>query len=350
MVDERTPRLRLERLLDAARRLADPSHPAGQALRNRLLEAGSLSLPGIVAALELCLETEPAEDDLRQLLATTPRTGRAHVLLSGSVCTAALRAIAIAVASSERVWVRASRRDPALAGALHELVPDLFQLVPELRPEPGDHVWAYGSDETLAVVQRSLPRGVWLHAHGHGFGAALIDSRGITDEEARAIALDTVLFDQQGCLSPRLVYVTGDLAASRRVGTGLAEALAELEVRLPPSPRGDEALAALRRERDARAYAFELYPAGTGWVTVGTEAALPPPCRCLHVVSALDPVAELAKFSRHLTCVSVAAGSATEALRAALPGARLARFGEMQRPPLDGPVDRRRGVLGELLG
>jgi len=350
VVDAGASRLRLEKLLDAARRLADPSHPAGQALRNRLLEAGSLSLPGIAAGLELCLETTPVEDDLRQLLTTTPKTERAHVLLSGNVFTAALRAIAIAVASSERVWVRASRRDPALAGALHDLVPELFQLVPELRPEPGDHVWAYGSDETLAVVQRSLPRGVWLHGHGHGFGAALIESRGITDEEARAIALDTVLFDQQGCLSPRLVYVTGDLAAARKVGAALAEALAELEIRLPPARRDDDALAALRRERDARAYAFELYPAGAGWVTLGTEAALPPPCRCLHVASALDPVTELTKFSRHLTCVAVAPGSATEALRAALPGARLVGFGEMQRPPLDGPVDRRRGVLGELLG
>jgi len=350
VVDERAARLRLERLLDAARLLANPSHPVGRTLRNRLFEAGALSAPGIEAALELCLETTPTEADLRQLLATTPKTGRAHVLLSGSVCTAAFRAIAIAVVASEHVWVRASRRDPALAGALHELAPDLFRLVPELRPEPGDHVWAYGSDETLAVVERSLPGGVWLHRHGHGFGAALIGASGITNAEAKGLALDTALFDQQGCLSPRLVYVAGDLAAARRVAIALSEALAELELRLPPAPRDDETLAALRRERDARAYAFELHPAGSGWVTLGTEAELPEPWRCLHVVSAPDPVAELAKFSRYLTCVSVAAGSPTEELRAALTGARVVGFGEMQRPPLDGPVDRRRGALGELLG
>jgi hypothetical protein len=50
----------------------------------------------------------------------------------------------------------------------------------------------------------------------------------------------------------------------------------------------------------------------------------------------------LAAFAPHLTCVSVSDGSShREQLRAAFPGARLCALGEMQTPPLDGPVDLR---------
>ncbi|HVJ15452.1 MAG TPA: hypothetical protein VM686_08425, partial [Polyangiaceae bacterium] len=55
-----------------------------------------------------------------------------------------------------------------------------------------------------------------------------------------------------------------------------------------------------------------------------------------------DPARALAAFAPHLTCVSVSDGSShREQLRAAFPGARLCALGEMQTPPLDGPVDLR---------
>ncbi|HEY6077767.1 MAG TPA: acyl-CoA reductase [Polyangiaceae bacterium] len=341
---------RVTRLLAAAARLSDASQPESQALRARLLETTGLSEAGIALGLARCLETRATPGELAALSSSTPPVARALVLLSGSVFVAALRAIAVGVAASEQVVVRASRRDPALAEALHALVPDLFQLVSELQPEPGDQLWVYGSNETLASVRASLPAGVWLHAHGHGLGAVVVEPRAgfQATTAARRIALDTALFDQRGCLSPRLVCVVGSAGAALELAQALGEQLARLEQELPLGPRGPEQLAEARRQRDAAAYAFELLDAGSGWISLGERVTFPPAPRCLHVVPVADPVAALQPFAAHLTCLGVdATPRVTERLGSAFGGVRLTELGEMQRPPLDGPVDRR--TVAELV-
>lgn len=335
---------RVECLLGAARELRhDP------ALAARLAETTGLSAGNIALGLARCLEAHPAPEHLAALLACTPEAKAAHVLLSGNVFVAALRAIAIAVASSPRVTVRASRRDPALAEALHAAVPELFELTSHLEPAPGDHFWSYGSDETLGAVRASLPPGVWFHAHGAGLGAVVVDAGSFTEADARAVALDTALFDQRGCLSPRVVCVLGTSQQARDVASELAAALAERELDLPCGPRSPSLLAELRRNRDAAAYAFELLSAGSGWVSVSETLVVPPANRNLHVVASLDARAVLAPLAAHLTCIGCNDAARYGELRAAFPGARLAALGEMQRPPLDGPVDLRHGTRGELI-
>src|SRR4051812_35928675 len=168
MAEAAARRARVERLLDAAGVLLDTGSDAGRALRTRLQQTCGLSDAGIELGLSRCLETRAAPAQLTQLLECAPEAPQAHVLLSGNVFVAALRAIALGVAASRRVKVRASRRDPALAGALRTLTPELFELATELTPQPGDHLWAYGADATLAEVRKSLPSGVWFHAHGSG--------------------------------------------------------------------------------------------------------------------------------------------------------------------------------------
>src|SRR6478752_1492760 len=175
---EPTRRARVERLLEAARRLADAHTAEGRRLRERLLDTTGLSTASIELGLTRCLETAPDAAELDSLLGSTPEAPHAHVLLAGNVFVAALRAVAIGAAASERLSVRASRRVPALAEALHELAPGSFELVHTLTPKPGDRLWCYGSDETLADLRASVPRGVWLHAHGSGFGAVAVDARG----------------------------------------------------------------------------------------------------------------------------------------------------------------------------
>src|SRR5689334_23028850 len=104
MADVATRRARVERLLEAARAL-----PSDTALRQRLLETTGLSSENIELGLQRCLEIHPEPEHLERLLATAPEAPVAHVLLSGNVFVAALRAIALGVASSARVQVRASR-------------------------------------------------------------------------------------------------------------------------------------------------------------------------------------------------------------------------------------------------
>lgn len=337
---------RVLRLLQAAKSLQNPQESGEQRLRERLAETTGLSSQNIELGLNRCLETAPAPEHLTALLASTPEAPAAHVLLSANVFVAALRAIAIGVASASHVFVRASRRDPTLSRALHDLVPDLFQLVPALAPEPDDHVWAYGADETLDAVERSLPRGVWFHPHGAGFGAVVLD---VTEAyDAGAIALDTALFDQRGCLSPRVVCVVGSEPEARDVARAVAAQLAVLEQELPPGSRAAEALAERRRDRDAAAYAFDLFDAGSGWVTVGQRFTLPPAARCLHVMPVADAKAALQPYGAHLTNVGCNSSRLTADVRVNFPAARVVALGEMQRPILDGPVDLRHGTAGRL--
>jgi hypothetical protein len=270
--------------------------------------------------------------------------------LSSNVFVAPLRAIAIGVASSARVLVRASRREPALAEALNQLLPDLFELTSALAPAAGEHFWSYGADATLVELRRSLPPGVWFHPHGAGFGAVVVDAASWAPEAARAIALDTALFDQQGCLSPRVVCVVGSAAQARIIAGTIASELQRLELQVPSGPKSAAEQAEARRHRDAAAYAFELFEAGAGWVSCADELVVPPSGRNLHVVATTNAPHALAPFAAHLTCIATNAAALSADLRQSFPGARVVGLGEMQRPPLDGPVDRRQSPQGELIG
>ena len=71
---------------------------------------------------------------------------------------------------------------------------------------------------------------------------------------------------------------------------------------------------------------------------------LPPAARVVHVVPArvTDASRLLAPWSRLVTTAGEAgAGALLDAALALAPEARPATLGRMQRPPLDGPVDRR---------
>lgn len=349
MADTAERRARVERLLEAARVLADGENAAGRAVRARLLETTGLSSTGVERALAHALETRASDGELQALLECTPTAPRAHVLLSSNVFVAALRAIAIGLASSASVQVRASRREPALAEALHALAPDSFELMSTLSPTTGEHFWAYGTDATLSELRVSLPRGVWFHAHGAGFAAVVVEASDWTDTDARAIALDTALFDQQGCLSPRVVCVLGNQDQARLVAAAVADELSRLEQELPPGPKTAAEQAEARRDRDSAAYAFELFDAGQGWVSCASELVIPPSGRNLHVVDTADPVAALAPFAAHLTSIASNTRALRDRLGGRFAGARLVALGELQCPPLDGPVDRRHGTRGQLL-
>jgi hypothetical protein len=237
-----------------------------------------------------------------------------------------------------------------LAESLHRLTPESFELVSSRSPAPGDHFWSYGAHTTLAEQRRSLPRGVWFHPHGAGFGAVVVAAAAWAPETARAIALDTALFDQQGCLSPRLVCVVGSDAQARSISGQLAEQLRALDAELPPGPKNEDERAVARRQRDAAAYAFELFDAGSGWISCSTRAVLPPGQRTLHVVPTSDAVSTLSPFTSHLTCIASGAPALSSELCRHFPGARVVAVGEMQRPPFDGPVDHRKSPKGELIG
>jgi len=257
---------------------------------------------------------------------------------------AAHRAIALALAASEHVFVRPSRREPHFARGLAAAAPGLFGVVTAIEAAVGDQLWAYGGDTSLAAIAREIPAGVLLRAQGPGFGVAVVDAEHATAEAAEALARDVAPFEQRGCLSPRAVLVAGSGDDARRFATLVAAALTGL-AREVPAGRLDAAEAAdARAFRDARAYAGELFPAGPGVVALGGPETLElaPVGRNLMVTPTADPAALLGPAAPQVTAVGYAAGSALSSrLGRALPEARQSRLGGMQRPRFDGPADRR---------
>ncbi len=336
-------RSRLHALLAGARALADPTTALGRELRRELPASTRLSPEGVELALSECLEISPSEAELDALCASTAPARRSHVSLSSTVFVAAHRAIALALASSEHVFVRPSRREPVFVRALERATfGRLFRVMETLTPEAGDELWAYGSDATLDEIRRSLPAGVRFHAHGSGTGVAVVDAGSVDERSAAALARDIAPFDQRGCLSPRLALVRGDERDARAFARLVAGALAELARRIPLGELDAGERAEVLRYRDTLAYSGEVEAAGPSWVATGAMAMLAPVGRNLHVVPVESPEVVLRPLARGIAALGVAGPPDLRAeLIAALPGARASELGAMQRPPLDGPVDRR---------
>jgi hypothetical protein len=347
---------RVVRVVAAGRRAADGADPLGQAARAGLVATSGLSPEGVELALGAHLETNPARADLEALVASTGEAPRCHVVLAANVCTAALRAIAVAVATAPQVFVRPSRREPTLAVLLVEaLAADsafaaasgAVSCVEEVAPAPGDELHVYGSDETVQALGSTAPLGVVLRGHGTGLGVAVVGARDAIEHAAAAIASDVVPFDQHGCLSPRAVLVEGDAARAELLASALHASLADFARRVPRGPLSPDERAAVAN------YRASLEAVGVVWEgsdhLVGLDPApralvLPPATRTVHVVPASGSATLLAPWARFITCVGADRdGELAAAVRSLAPRARVACLGAMQRPPLDGPVDRRAG-------
>jgi hypothetical protein len=344
-----TREARVRRLVGAARRIGDPADPLGREARAVLPRATGLSEQGVVLALEQCLETHPTGHEIASLVASVERAPRAHVLLSANVFVAAHRAIALALAASRTVFVRPSRREPEMVRLLAEGAPGLFRVVDNLEPAPGDHLFVYGSDETIAFVRRAHGPDVTVHAHGAGLGLVVVDASRVSPSTlghaARAIADDVVLFDQRGCLSPRVVFVEGDARVARMLSAELALALGHAERTVPRGRCNESDAAEATRYRDTVRYAGEIFPAGAGFVGLdleGSAVVVPPVGRHVHVMVTTD-FARAAAAIAHLvvTVATVGPPELGERVQSRFPGARLSAVGQMQRPLFNGPVDRR---------
>jgi hypothetical protein len=337
----------VRRLLACARAVHDqrariaPAIAAASGLTPQGVELGFASL-----------EREASDQDLRALVAGAGDSRHVHVILSANVFVAPLRALAIARAASERVTVRPSPRDPALTVALLEAAAsagdDALARIDErdVLPIEAGEVHVYGRDATIASVRARVRRGVVVRGHAAGMGMALVSSDGNLGAAAEALALDVVTFDQRGCLSPRVALVLGNAARAEQFAEALHAALGRWDVRVPRGRLLEDERIAARRWRETLAFAGRLWE-GKDWAVgalgEGAPFSVPPPGRHVAVIAAASAhsvAAAIAPIAPRI--VAVGTDAAREGLGAALPAhARLSALGAMQRPPLDGPVDRR---------
>lgn len=342
-----SPRERVLQLVGAARRLADPADPLGQRARRELASTTGLSPQGIEVALTQCLETSPSEAELQALCASVSLSERGWVLLSANVFTAAHRAIALALAASDDVRVRPSRREPVFARLLAEAAPGLFAVSEQLEPQPGDTVWAYGSDATLAGLQRSLAPGVTLKAHGEGFGVVVVQEQDAAEMGwwplCDAIVRDAVLFEGRGCLSPRLLLVNAADPFAERLSQELLLAFDRVAQAIPRGALQRDELADVSWYRECIFSLGEYHCHAGGSVARvrGNVQLLPPPGRVLQVCQVEQEVNTVNMLAPRLTSVARVGDRLAAALLRAAPRARHCQLGQMQRPAFDGPADPR---------
>ena len=325
-------RARVETLVRAARRIADPADELGVRARATLPAATGLSPEGVALALEHHLETDPSDAELDSLLSSVRPARSAHVVLSAGVFVAAHRAIALGLAAAEAVYVKPSRREDEMARLLARAAPGAFTLVDAIEAEPGDVVFAYGTAKALTAIQAGLPAPVVFHGHGPGIGVACVELSSSNDSQieaaCRLIADDVVPFDQRGCLSPRIVFVAGAEHTVTQFGEALARSLADRERKIP---RG-------------RIFAEE---AAEGVDLCGEVSVVPPSGRNVHVARSTNIGASISPVAHSVTVAGIFGAAPFAAhIAEALPRARKCRLGLMQRPPFDGPVDLRDSSAG----
>jgi Acyl-CoA reductase (LuxC) len=357
-VDERVGDVR--RWLDAARAV----HADRRRHAVPIAASTGLSLEGVELGFE-SLELDATPDELRALVASAGNASHVHVILSANVFVAPLRAIAIARAASARVTVRPSSRDPTLAEVLVAAAGDPAVSIAkgrDLAALEAERIDVYGRDDTIAEV-RSLARpGVAVRGHGAGLGVALI-ARAAHDEDAdaetpadadyvdaltaqaAALAADVIPFDQRGCLSPRVAFVEGTPARGEAFAGALHAQLASLGSRVPRGTLTSDERSEGARWRETLAFAGRVWVGPDHVVALaapGMPLAIPPVGRHVLVVpapSAASVRALVAPFARFVVTVG---SNNPEALAGIAPlHARPALLGRMQRPPFDGPVDRR---------
>ncbi len=325
----------VRRLLDAGKRVA-----ADASMIEPLVRSTGLSREGVELGLSRHLETSATEEEIAALVRAAGDAPSVHVILSASVFVAPLRAAALALAASERVTIKPSRREPHFTRALLAALDDpRLTLSAALHGDLGEgELHVYGRDDTIAAVRAAARPGVRVRGHGNGLGVALVT--GEHASAASALAWDVVVFDQRGCLSPRVAFVTGDTA---RFARELRDALEALAARVPRGGLEQSEAADLVLWASTASYAGTLLQGDSCAVAVMEQLAIPPTGRHVLVV----PIASLDELRVRLApiervTITIGSDAPHDVVRGLGPAhARLARLGEMQRPPLDGPVDLR---------
>lgn len=319
----------------------------------------------------------------------TPRRRRAvgppllFVVHAGNVpgvaVTAALRGLLV----RSGVLCKAPRDEPGLlalfAGALAGADPLLGRSLattwwPAEADLPAWETWVkrsgkvvvYGGEEAVRGVRARLPADGELLVYGPKVGVGVVLPDAVGDGEAAAgLARDVCAYEQQGCVSPRLVYVVGPAEPfAERLAAALA---AEVERVPPPRLRPGEALAirSARARAEFRGYGEPEGEAGRDSAVLGSSGDLAWTILLHHGPAAgaetlprvvdLHPVPDLSRLlaaleplEGRIQAVGYAGAEGLESLAegcARLGVSRIAPFGRVAWPPPDWRHDGRPQLL-----
>ncbi|HOX56291.1 MAG TPA: acyl-CoA reductase [Candidatus Paceibacterota bacterium] len=237
--------------------------------------------------------------------------------------------------------------------------------------DEADCVTATGTDETLAAIRQRLPGKARFVGYGHRVSFAYVSGAALAASGARRIAgqaaADVAAWNQQGCLSPHVIYVEqGGAVLPEQFAEMLAE---ELERREETEPRGELPVEAAAAIASRRAF-YEVRAAhspdtrqwcsrdSTAWTVIyEADPRFQASClnRFIYVKSVKDLTEALQSADGVRGRVSTVGLAAPEDMAQALATAlarwgvsRVCPLGRMQEPPLAWRHDGR-PALGDLV-
>jgi hypothetical protein len=370
---------------DAATRWADADFPPRVRLLQYIVDRTGYTTPVVehaldqlfgsltVDALEATIAAELGSLDVLDEFA--PRAGRprARALAAGSVCVISSRTT-IGVAIVPAVFALCAKCDVMVKDREDGLVRAFFSTLAEERDEFAeaaraqawegesdidkigafDVVVAFGNDSTLVRIATATQGAQFI---GFGSRASIgyvareeLRDLGHVQAIAAGAARDLVLYETEGCLSLHALFVErGGLIDPAQFTKIVAQEVERASVEFPPGLRDARASARIASARNLAAFRAA---AGSGSVFSDARgsylAVLDPPVseppaflpRALAVHAIDDPGEAIAYLSQHNVPVEAVAiaGERDDLCRFAIEiGAhRIARFGDLQRPPIGG--------------
>jgi hypothetical protein len=234
-----------------------------------------------------------------------------------------------------------------------------------------DCLTATGSDETLATIRAQLPARVRFLGYGHRVSFGFVTREVLREEEIAQVvsraADDVIAWDQNGCLSPHVIYVEErGVVESDKFAELLAVELAKRETIEPRGRTATESAAAIASKRaiyetlavhraDAKIWSSQN---STAWTVVfehDVRFQFSPLNRFIYV----KPVPDLAAVLRGVDEIqgkvsTVGIAAPPEKMRqfarqfADWGATRICPLGQMQNPPLTWRHDGR-PALGDLI-
>lgn len=228
--------------------------------------------------------------------------------------------------------------------------------------QEADLVVVYGGEATVASLRGRTPPARRLVVHGPGLSFGLVGSQAEIDV-ARDIAVATAAYDQQGCVSPHVIYVEEGGKVSPRVLTdAIARELGVLAGSQPRRKLSAEEAVAIRAVRTSAEFGSgtELFGAEDAGYTVILDADPQLVPSCLNRTLFVKPIPSyrslkglLAPHRNLLQSVAIAGYADAEAAQIAVMMAdcgvtRVTSFEALPWPPMHWHHDGR-GPLRELL-
>jgi acyl-CoA reductase-like NAD-dependent aldehyde dehydrogenase len=279
-------------------------------------------------------------------------------IFAGNVPAVPAFDLALCLALKSACLARPSREEPHFASLFAQ---SLAQEDPQLGQCLAVHHWeyeetapyegvgavvAYGSDKSIEAIRALVPPGIPFVGHGHKIGLAIVAKEAADEENARLLALDVALYDQQGCVSPHMAFIErGGRLTPSEFARACGEALADLAVTMPRGRLTQGEAMALRATRDEAEFTADGLFRSRGdlaWTIVHREAPAfePSPLNRLlrtYAVDRCEAVEEIAKpYRQYLQTVGFAGADQRRIELASRLGclgvSRFCPLGQVQQP------------------